>query len=170
MATTVKLSNNPVNLNGDLPELYKKGQDFTFVKTDLTDQKLFDLNAKAYVIVALPSLDTPVCAKEANNFNEKMAEISDAQCLIISKDLPFAMARHADANNVSNIMYGSDFRYGEFAKKYNVGMTDGGMKGLLARVVFILDQDFTIKYIQTVPEIGEEPDYFEVIENLKKIV
>jgi thiol peroxidase len=41
---------------------------------------------------------------------------------------------------------------------------------LLARTVFVLDREGTVKYIQIVKELSEEPDYAEVIEEIKKLV
>jgi thiol peroxidase len=38
-------------------------------------------------------------------------------------------------------------------------MADGAMRGLLARVVIVLDVDGTVTYTEVVPEIGQEPDY-----------
>jgi len=41
---------------------------------------------------------------------------------------------------------------------------------LLARSIFIVDQDGTVQYIQLAKEIGQEPNYDEVLEAVKKLV
>ena len=38
-------------------------------------------------------------------------------------------------------------------------MTDGPLRGLLARSVVVLDGDGKVVYTQLVPEITQEPDY-----------
>jgi thiol peroxidase len=38
-------------------------------------------------------------------------------------------------------------------------ITDGGLAGLCARAVVVLDENNKVVYTQLVPEIVEEPDY-----------
>jgi thiol peroxidase len=38
-------------------------------------------------------------------------------------------------------------------------MVDGGLNGLLARCVVVIDQEGKIKYTEVVPAIGQEPNY-----------
>jgi thiol peroxidase len=40
-----------------------------------------------------------------------------------------------------------------------VELEDGPLAGLAARAVVVLDADDTVRYVQLVPEITEEPDY-----------
>ena len=82
---------------------------------------------------------------------------------MISKDLPFAMKRYMQNNHITNIIAASDFRYGEFTSKYNVEMTDGPLKGLTSRAIFVLDKDDIIKYVELVPEISLEPQYSKAL-------
>jgi len=41
---------------------------------------------------------------------------------------------------------------------------------IVPRSIFIVDQDVTVLYIQLVKEIGEEPNYDQVLGALRKIV
>lgn len=41
--------------------------------------------------------------------------------------------------------------------------------GLLARSVWIIDGDGKVAYRQIVPEIGEEPNYDEVLDKAKEL-
>jgi thiol peroxidase len=50
----------------------------------------------------------------------------------------------------------SDFRHHAFGHSYGVYMKD---IGLLARAVFVIDQQGTVRYAQYVPEVTSEPDY-----------
>lgn len=164
---TVNFKGNTVNLRGELPKVGSKAPDFKFVKTDLSEQSLYELGDKKKVIIAVPSLDTGVCATETHKFNEKLASMSDVVGLVVSKDLPFAMKRFCETDGIKNVVSGSDFRYNEFGNKFNSDMTDGPLKGLSSRAVFVLDKDNTIKFIELVPEVTQEPDYDSVLNALK---
>ena len=43
-------------------------------------------------------------------------------------------------------------------------------KGLLARAVFVLDKDNTIKYVEYVSEIDAEPNFDSALEVVKSLV
>ena len=165
----VTLKGDPINLTGDLPATESKGEDFTIVKGDLTEVKLSDIKDKVKVLIAVPSLDTRVCAAETKHFSDKLAGKEHVEAMVISKDLPFAMTRYMEENKITNITPASDFRYGEFLKKYNVEMADGPFKGLSARAVFVLDKDNVIRYAELVPEIAHEPEYDKVLEAIDSL-
>lgn len=167
---STKFKGNPVNLLNKIPEVGKKAFDFTFVKTDLTEGSLYDLEEKVKVILSVPSLDTGVCQIETKKFNEKLSALDGVMGIVISKDLPFAMKRFCETEGIKNVFSGSDYRYQDFGQEFNVEMIDGPMKGLLARAVFVLDKENTIKYAELVPEITQEPDYDKAIEAVKSLL
>ena len=86
---------------------------------------------------------------------------------IISNDLPFAMGRFCTTEGIANLRVGSDFRYGEFAQNYGMLMSDGALKGLLARAVFVI-KDGVIIHKQIVPEVTQEPNYDAVFDAIKQ--
>jgi len=88
---------------------------------------------------------------------------------VISKDLPFAMKRFCETENIENVSNASDYRYGEFGINYNVEQVDGALKGLLARAVWVVDGNDNILYTELVPEITTEPDYDKVMEVLDSL-
>ena len=45
-------------------------------------------------------------------------------------------------------------------------MVDGGLRGLFARSIVVLDTDGTVLHTQVVPEIAQEPDYDAAINAL----
>jgi thiol peroxidase len=169
MAKTVTLKGNPVTLAG--PEL-KVGDNapVAYVVTkNLSEKAIGGKKDKVQLIITVPSLDTPVCETETKKFNEMLKDFSDVDVTIVSMDLPFAEKRFCESFNISNIDVASDFRYRDM-EKYGVLIAEGALKGLLARAVFIVDKEGKIAYIQIVPEITSEPNYDEVIEELKKLV
>ena len=74
---TVTLKGNPIRLEGNMPEAGAKAPDFKIVRDDMSEASLKDFSGKVKVLVAVPSLDTPVCATETKKFNEKLAGDSD---------------------------------------------------------------------------------------------
>jgi thiol peroxidase len=158
-----------VNLKGDIPSVGDIAPNFRFVKTDLTETSLYELGNKAKVIIAVPSLDTGVCATETRKFNEKLAEKHNLIGLVISKDLPFAIKRFCEIDGIKNVVVGSDFRYNEFCNNYNTEMMEGPLKGLSARIVFVLDKDNVIRHVDLVSEVATEPDYDTILEAVAKL-
>ena len=78
---------------------------------------------------------------------------------ILSGDLPFAQSRFCGAEGLENVVNGSDFRNGDFGQAYGVRLVDGPLTGLFARAVVIVGEAGTVRYVQLVPEIAQEPDY-----------
>jgi thiol peroxidase len=92
-------------------------------------------------------------------FNKRAAGLENTAVLCISKDLPFAFSRFCGAEGISNVESLSDFRNKDFSKGYGVEMTDGGMAGLFARAIVVIDKQGKVKHTELVPTIGQEPDY-----------
>ena len=105
MATT-KLKGNLVNLSGTEINVGDKAPVVTVAALDLSD---VTIGNKAQIIVVVPSLDTPVCAAETRKFNEEAVQ-SNAEVVVVSMDLPFAMGRFCTTEGIENLIVGSDFR------------------------------------------------------------
>lgn len=166
---TVTFKDSTINLEGTFPRVGDSAPDFKVIKQDLSEVGLGDLSGKIKVLIAVPSLDTPVCAKETREFNVKLGGISDAVGLVISTDLPFAQKRFCGAEGIENVMTGSQFRDFNFSKAYGTHIPTGPLTGLSARAVFVVDKSNKISYIELVPDIGAEPDYNKVLEEVKKL-
>lgn len=115
-----------------------------------------------------PSLDTGVCAASVRKFNKLAAELPGTVVLAVSKDLPFAHARFCTVEGIENVVPVSDFRKTSFDESYGVLMTDGPLKGLLARSVVVIDGDGKVVYTELVPEITQEPDYDKALAAVKR--
>jgi len=153
------LGENIVNTNGELPAVGATAPDFTLVGNDLKDVHLKQFAGKSVVLNIFPSVDTRVCATSVREFNKRAASLSDTVVLCISKDLPFAMKRFCGAEGINKVITLSDFRNKDFTKSYGVEMVDGGMKGLMARAIVVLDKNGKVIYNELVPVIGQEPNY-----------
>ncbi|SKC75710.1 thiol peroxidase [Ohtaekwangia koreensis] len=158
MAQT-KLGEAVVTTNGNLPAIGSTAPDFTLAGIDLKEYSLKDYAGKNIVLNIFPSIDTGVCATSVRTFNKRAAEKNNTVILSISKDLPFAFKRFCAAEGIDQVVSLSDFKNKGFSKSYGVEMVDGGLNGLLARCVVVIDQEGKIKYTEVVPTIGQEPNY-----------
>ena len=163
----VTFQGTPVTLQGTLPAVGTKAPKFGGVKGDLSVLHLPDLLGRRVVLNIFPSLDTPVCAASVRRFNQAAASLENTTVLCVSKDLPFAQARFCTTEGIANVTAVSTFRCHCFDEKYGLVMTDGPLKGLLARAVIVIDEAGTIIYEELVPEITHEPDYEAALAALK---
>ncbi|QLI05328.1 lipid hydroperoxide peroxidase [Candidatus Campylobacter infans] len=136
------------------------------VAKDLSTFSVGDASNKFQILIAVPSLDTGVCASEARKFNEKIASKDNVEAVVISMDLPFAMGRFCSTEGIENLKVGSDFRGAKFAKEYGILLANTPLQGLCARAIFVINPQGKISYKQIVAEITSEPDYQAVLDAL----
>lgn len=164
---TINFKGNQVNTAGQLPQKGERIPEFNLVKSDLSSASAADYKGKRLVLNIFPSIDTGVCATSVRKFNEKAANLENTKVLCISRDLPFAQSRFCGAEGIKNVEMLSDFRSGEFGKKYGLEMTDGPLQSLHSRAVIVADENGTILHAEQVNDIVEEPNYDAAIEALK---
>ena len=85
-----KLQGVSIGLSGNELKLGDKAPVVSLVAADLSEVKVGGGTGKAQVIIAVPSLDTDVCATETRKFNERAASIKNTEVFVVSMDLPFA--------------------------------------------------------------------------------
>jgi thioredoxin-dependent peroxiredoxin len=158
MAQT-KLGDNTVNTSGSLPAVGAPAPDFSLATTDLKDVGLKQYAGKNVILNIFPSIDTRVCAMSVREFNKRATDVSNTVVLSVSKDLPFAHKRFCAAEGIENVVMLSDFRSESFSKSYGTEMIDGGMAGLHARAIVVIDPSGKVKHTELVPVIGQEPNY-----------
>ena len=151
----VKFAGNPVELQGTEIRVGQTAPDFVAVKNDLSPFKLSEVKGKK-LIVAVPSLDTPVCDAEVRRFNVEAAGLKDTTVITISMDLPFAQSRWCGAAGINKVMTVSDYKDRDFATKYGVYLPSFG---LLTRAIFLLDANNRVAYVEYVPEVTAQPDF-----------
>jgi thiol peroxidase len=156
---------NPLTLIG--PELKPgdKAPEFQAVAQDMSPVGLSNSAGKTRLLIAVPSLDTPVCSLETVRFNREVAQVGgNVQVYVISMDLPFAQKRFCGSEGISNFQTLSDHRDASFGRAYGVLIKD---LRLLARALFVVDAKDTIRYVQIVPEVAQEPNYDEALSALR---
>jgi thiol peroxidase len=163
----ITFKGNPISTVGTLPAVGAKAPDFKLTKTDLADVSLKDFAGKKIVLNIFPSIDTGVCATSVRKFNQEAASLPNTVVVGVSKDLPFAHKRFCGAENITGVVTTSDLREGSFGKAYGVTMTEGPLAGLFSRSIVVIDEKGTVKYVEQVPEITQEPDYAKAIAAVK---
>jgi len=139
----------------------------TIIGADLEDIEVGGAKDQIQLIVAVPSLDTPVCAAETRKFNEEVGNLEICTTAVVSMDLPFASSKFCSTEGIDNLVVGSDYVDKDFGKAYGILMQDNKLKGMLARAVFVVNRSGEIVYKEIVPEVTEEPNYKEVLEAIK---
>jgi thiol peroxidase len=156
----VKFRNNPVSLEGKLPQIGDYAPGFIAIDKNLKDTTLNDFQNKIKLISSVPSLDTSVCSTETKKIDELMKKLpQDYIFITISMDLPFAQSRWCGANNVEKVITLSDYKYRSFGINYGIYVRE---LGLLSRCIFIIDKENKLRYVQLVEEITNEPNYNEL--------
>jgi thiol peroxidase len=162
----ITLKGNEIETVGSLPEVGVDAPDFTVVKTDLSEASLKSFAGKSVVLNIFPSIDTGVCAASARKFNSEASGRENVVVLCVSADLPFAHGRFCEAEGLKDVIPVSIFRTPDFGKAYGQTITTGPLTGLLARAVVVVGPDGKVKYVEQVPEIGQEPDYDSALASL----
>lgn len=156
---SITLKGNPIQVVGEELSAGQKCPDFKLQGADMSDVTLGSHAGKTRVICAVPSLDTPVCDVEMKRFNDEATKNADTVILAVSMDLPFAQKRWCGANNADAIVTGSDHRDASFGQAFGCLVEGGPLDRFLARAVFVVGPDDTLRHVEYVSEIGEEPDY-----------
>ena len=163
----VTMKGNPITLIGAEAKVGDKAPDFEAIDNDLNSINFESFRGKVCIISSVPSLDTPVCDMETRRFNDEAARLGDdVEILTISMDLPFAQKRWCGAAGVDRVQTLSDHRDAAFGQAY--GVLIKGLR-LLARAVFVVDKEGTIRYVELVKEIASEPDYDSALEAVKEL-
>jgi len=164
----VTFKGGPMTLLGPEIKVGDKAPDFKVADNSLQPATLNSFRGKIKIISSVPSLDTPVCDMETRRFNEEAGKMPDnVVVLTVSMDLPFAQKRWCAAAGVDKVKTLSDYQGRSFGLAYGVLIKE---LQLLARVVFIVDDQDIVRYIERVPEMTKEPDYGRVLGAVKALL
>lgn len=164
---TITFKGNPIQTSGDLPKVGSKAIDFKLISADLSEKSLQDFESKNIVLNIFPSIDTGTCAASVRRFNQEAANLDNTVVLCISKDLPFAQSRFCGAEGIDNVVTLSEFRDQNFSNDYQLTIEEGPLKGLMSRVVVVIDKDKNIIHTEQIGEIADEPNYEAALASLK---
>ena len=162
----VTLGGNPVSTSGKLPKKGAAAPSFTLTTGTLQEISNKDLRGKRVILNIFPSIDTPTCATSTRTFNSLAASLNNTEVYCVSADLPFAQGRFCGTEGLANVKTASSFR-SNFGKAFGVNLTDGVLKGILARAVVVLDEKGKVLHSELVSEIANEPNYEAAINSLR---
>ena len=162
-----------------------KGKDVTVVGKDIvvgqtapdfsaTDQNWEKVNilehtkGKVRIIASVPSLETSICDRETRKFNEEAISLDEnIHIIVISTDLPYTQEKWCGAAGIERVLVVSDHLSVEFGEKYGCLMRE---PRVLRRAVFIVDQNDMIVYARYMENLGDEPNYGEVIREARDLI
>ncbi|HMZ26935.1 MAG TPA: thiol peroxidase [Elusimicrobiota bacterium] len=156
---------NPLTLVGNEIKVGQKAPEFKAVAGDLSEVNLAKSAGKTRLIVAVPSLDTPVCDAETRKFNEAVSKVSGVQTYVISMDLPFAQGRFCQTAGIKNLQPLSDHRDASFGVAYGTLIKE---LRLLSRAVFVVNAQDVVTYVEYVPEMTTPPNYDAALAALRQ--
>ena len=167
MQTTL-FKGTTVNLEGDALGVGDKAPVVNAIGTDLNNVEIGGAKDRIQLLITVPSLDTDTCAAETRRFNEDVNNLDICETTVVSMDLPFASERFCSTEGIENLSVASDYVEKEFSKAYGVLMSEGPLKGLSARTIFVVDRSGEVVYKQIVEEVTDEPDYEAALEAIKE--
>ena len=162
----IKLKGQDIHTRGSVPAINSLAHDFTMVNNDLSETNLYSIKSQYKLLNIFPSLDTGTCAMSVRRFNKEAADLGNVAVLNISMDLPFAQKRFCGAEGIDKAITAFVFR-SDFLKYYPLEMVDGPLKGLLSRVIIVLNDRNEILHSEQVLDIVEEPNYDEALRALR---
>ncbi len=164
----VTIKGNPLTLMRQEVKVGDKAPDFVVLDAELKEVRLKDFAGKVKVISVTPSLDTPVCDLQARRFNQEASFLPDRVVFLnISMDLPFAISRFCTSAGIEKVKALSDHREASFGLAYGVLIKE---LRLLARSIFIIDENDVIRYAEIVPEVTDHPNYERALSELKRLI
>lgn len=159
---------NPLTLLGPEIKVGDKAPAFQLLDNGLQPVSLADSAGKIRLLTVVPSLDTPVCDTMGRQFNQQAAQLpADVVVYTVSVDLPFAQARWCGNAGIERVKTLSDYQDRAFGMAY--GLLIKELK-LLARAVLVVDRDDTVRYVQLVNEVVDEPDYQAALAAVQKLL
>ena len=163
----ITFKKNPMTLPNKEVKVGDQAPEFTVLSTGLEPVTLQDTAGKIRLVSVVPSLDTGVCSDQTKRFSDEAASLGDnVEVLTISADLPFAQKRWTEINKVNAITTLSDHRDLSFGEAYGVTMQE---LRLLARSIFVIDENDKIAYVEYVPEGTDHPDYEKALNAVKEL-
>lgn len=169
-ATTVAFHGLEVTLNSNGLKVGDKAPIFNATTIDFEDTTVGGKKDKVQLIAFIPSINTTTCILEVIEFNKQISKMKNVLLTIVSKDLPFTQQKFCRDNSIKNIQTVSDYKGANNAKRYGTTISAPVMlEGLFGRVIYIVDTEGKIAYVQVVKEISEQPNYDNILQALKKI-
>ncbi|MFT7419943.1 MAG: thiol peroxidase [Arcticibacterium sp.] len=162
----ITLHGNPINTNGELPQIGEQAKNFELIAQDMSRVNLDKYKGSRVVLNIFPSIDTGICALSVKHFNQAAAKLENTKILCVSRDTPMAQGRFCGVEGTDQVETLSDLATGDFGKDYGIQIVDGPLKSFTGRAVIVLDENHKVTYTELVPEIAQEPNYEAALSSL----
>ena len=103
---------------------------------------------------------------EIRRFNEEASKLDGVSIYVVSVDLPFAQTRWCGAAGVDKVTTLSDYKDRDFGKNYGIYIKE---LGLLARAIFVVDENNKVTYVEYCSEVGNDPDYDKALDAVNSL-
>lgn len=149
-------------VEGTQPQVGDMAPDFNLPNIDDTTTSLQDLKGKKAIVSVFPDINTRVCDLQTRNFFKLASTLTNTVIVNVSNNSIDQLKDWCAVADIDALML-SDVSL-EFAKAYGLFMPE---YNVLARSVFVLDENGKLLYAQICPEMSQEPDYQAALAALK---
>ncbi len=161
------MKGNPLTLDGAEIKTGDTAPDFSSFAGPGLKKTLSDFAGKVKIFNVVVSVDTPVCDIQTKRFSNELKSLPDnVEVVTVSMDLPFAQLRYAKEACIEDGSFLSDHSEASFGKSYGVLIKENR---LLARAVFVIDENDVVRHAEYVKEVADEPDYETVLNVVKAL-
>ena len=150
----VTFKGDPRELEGVQPQVGEKLPHFELKNLDNVVINNDTLKGSKAIISIFPDINTRVCDLQTRHFFQVAGQIPDVKILNISNNTQDQLRDWCATAGVDAEML-SDTGL-SFAKAFGLYIPE---MNILARSIFVVDEEGTIIHSEIVPEIAQEPDY-----------
>lgn len=160
----VTLQGNSAELEGNQPTVNEKAPQFSVENLYNKQISLEELKGEKVLISVFPDINTSVCEKQTKEFFKKASDYPDLKIINVSNNTQAELQKWCAVKNIETEML-SDTDL-TFAKAYGLYIPKFDV---LARSVFVVDQEGNLVYKEILSEMTNEPNYqaaFDAVEKL----
>ncbi|HSW56839.1 MAG TPA: thiol peroxidase [Dehalococcoidales bacterium] len=159
----VTFKGNPVTLVGKQVKVGQEAPEFKLLDNSFKTVSLSRSKSKVKLVSVTFSLETPICDMQTRTFDEAVGKCVKSAGYSVSMDLPFTLGRYAKEHPTLNLKLLTDYYDASFGTAYGLLVKENR---LLARAVFVIGYDNTVRYAEYVKEITQAPNYEKALKAL----
>ncbi len=163
---SVKFKDNSYNLSGSPLFEGAAAPPFSAFNSDFSELAISEFKGDIILIISLPSVNAFPAQNLVPFLKEAGKSAEGVRIMAISADLPFTLEKFSLDSDCGPILFVSDHRLFDFARKYGfyseqLHFSAGG--------IVVIDQDGIIQYIHYCRDMEKEPDYTSALDALQSL-
>jgi thiol peroxidase len=152
-------------ISGPQLQVGDRAPDFTVLNDRFEPIGLNDANGAPVVLVAVMSVDVPVCETVIRRFDDEAKRLPGSiEVWVVSGDTPFTQKRWCEIARVGRVKVLSDFRERSFGSHYGILIAEGALRNVSTRAAFVVGRDGKIKHAEYLTDPRGEPKYDDVLQ------